>query len=186
MQYAYTYDLIPWITILGHSDYKTGITIEFTLKFDAICIYIYPDSRNYHIRSPLIPKWVSQLNLHWNLMQYACTYVLIPEITILGYSNPKRVSWLNSHWNFIYNSKWAHWRVSRVQYSGLHELTGEYPESSTRELTGGYPQSNTQVYMSSLESIQSTILRSMDTLRSSIFNSGMLIGHPPDFNIKLW
>jgi len=51
MQYAYTYISIPEITILGHSDPKMGITIEFMLKFDAICMYIYPDSRNYHIRS---------------------------------------------------------------------------------------------------------------------------------------
>ena len=50
MQYAYTYILIPEITILGHSDPKMGITIEFALKFDAICMYICPDSRNYHIR----------------------------------------------------------------------------------------------------------------------------------------
>ena len=50
MQYAYTYVLIPWITILGHSDHKTGIMIKFALKFDAICMYICPDSRNYHIR----------------------------------------------------------------------------------------------------------------------------------------
>jgi len=86
--------------MLGISDHKTGITIEFALKFDAICMYICPNSRNYHIR----------------LLQ-----------------------------------------------------------SQNR-------------YLSSLESIQSPILKvcvsSMDTLRSSIFNSGMLIGHPPDFNIK--
>jgi hypothetical protein len=50
MQYAYTYILIPEITILGHSDPKMGITIEFLLKFDAICMYICPNSRNYHIR----------------------------------------------------------------------------------------------------------------------------------------
>ena len=50
MQYAYTYILIPEITILGHCDPKMGITIEFALKFDAICMYICPDSRNYHIR----------------------------------------------------------------------------------------------------------------------------------------
>src|SRR6267378_1412943 len=50
MQYACTYILIPEITILGHSDHITGITIEFALKFDAICMYICPDSRNYHIR----------------------------------------------------------------------------------------------------------------------------------------
>src|SRR5882762_3626434 len=49
MQYAYTYILIPEITILGHSDPKMGITIEFLLKFDAICMYICPNSRNYHI-----------------------------------------------------------------------------------------------------------------------------------------
>jgi len=36
MQYAYTYISIPEITILGHSDPKMGITIEFVLKFDAI------------------------------------------------------------------------------------------------------------------------------------------------------
>jgi len=51
MQYAYIYNPIPEITILGHSDPKMHITIEFTLKFDAICMYICPDSRNYHIRS---------------------------------------------------------------------------------------------------------------------------------------
>ena len=50
MQYACTCVLIPEITILGHSDHKTGITIEFTLKFDAICMYICPKSRNDHIR----------------------------------------------------------------------------------------------------------------------------------------
>src|ERR1700676_2593298 len=50
MQYTCTYVLIPEITILGHSDHKTGITIEFALKLDAICMYICPDSRNYHIR----------------------------------------------------------------------------------------------------------------------------------------
>src|SRR5882762_1326197 len=48
MQYAYTYILIPLITILGHSNHKTGITIEFTLKFDAICMYICPDSILYY------------------------------------------------------------------------------------------------------------------------------------------
>ena len=51
MQYAYTYISIPEITILGHSDPQMGITIEFVLKFDAICMYICSDSRNYHIRS---------------------------------------------------------------------------------------------------------------------------------------
>src|SRR6267378_4091810 len=51
MQYAYIYNPIPEITILGHSDPKMHITIEFTLKLDAICMYICPDSRNYHIRS---------------------------------------------------------------------------------------------------------------------------------------
>src|ERR1700692_3537103 len=40
MQYAYIYNPIPEITILGHSDPKMHITIEFTLKFDAICMYI--------------------------------------------------------------------------------------------------------------------------------------------------
>jgi hypothetical protein len=50
MQYAYIYNPIPEITILGHSDPKMHITIEFALKLDAICMYICPDSRNYHIR----------------------------------------------------------------------------------------------------------------------------------------
>ena len=50
MQYAYTYVLIPEITILGYSNPQMGIMIEFPLKFDAICMYICPNSRNYHIR----------------------------------------------------------------------------------------------------------------------------------------
>src|SRR5882762_8509568 len=99
MQYAYTYVLIPEITILGHSDHKTGITIEFALKFDAICMYICPDSRNYHIR----------------LLQSQNRYLSSLE--------------------------------SRVQYSAP--------------------------------------VCSLDTLRSSIFSSGELIGHPPEFNIQL-
>jgi len=51
MQYAYIHNPIPEITILDHSDPKMHMTIEFMLKFDAICMYICPDSRNYHIRS---------------------------------------------------------------------------------------------------------------------------------------
>jgi len=51
MQYAYKYVLIPAITIIGHSKHKMGIMIEFGLKSDAICIYICPNSMNYHIRS---------------------------------------------------------------------------------------------------------------------------------------
>src|SRR6202790_4811021 len=76
MQYACTYVLIPEITILDHSDHKTGITIEFTLKLDAICMYICPDSRNYHIRllqsqnrylSSLTMELLSDqpVSLHW-------------------------------------------------------------------------------------------------------------------------
>ena len=41
MQYAYKYVLIPAITIIDHSKHKMGIMIEFALKSDAICIYIY-------------------------------------------------------------------------------------------------------------------------------------------------
>src|SRR5882762_1279599 len=48
-------------------------------------------------------------------MQYACTYILIPEITILGYSDHKTGITIDR-------------RVSRVQYSGLRELNGHPPE----------------------------------------------------------
>jgi hypothetical protein len=36
-----------------------------------------------------ITKWILWLNLYWNLMQFPYTYVLMPQITVLGYSNPK-------------------------------------------------------------------------------------------------
>ena len=50
MAFAYTCVLISEITILGYSDHQIDIMIEFTLKFDAIFIYICTCSRNYHIR----------------------------------------------------------------------------------------------------------------------------------------
>jgi len=42
MQYAYIYNPIPEITILGHSDPKMHITIEFMLKFlmQYACTYV--------------------------------------------------------------------------------------------------------------------------------------------------
>jgi len=177
MQYACTYVLIPQITILGHSDHKTGITIEFPLKFDPICMYICPDSTNYHIRSLRSQNWYhnwipteiwSNMHVHMSWFQ---------KITILAYPNPKtgimiefplkfhirlQMSSPESIQSPILRSVWAHWRVSTVQYSGVYELTGEYPEH------------NTQVCMSS-----------MDTLQISILNYGKLIGHPPEFNIQL-
>ena len=41
---------IKIISILGYSDHRTDIVIDLALKFDAIFIYICPNSKNYHIR----------------------------------------------------------------------------------------------------------------------------------------
>ena len=181
MQYAYTYVLIPWITILGHSDHKMGITIEFTLKFDAICIYIYLNSRNYHIRS----LWSQNGYHNWipteiwcNMHVHMSWFQKLPyQITLIT----KPVSRLNSHWNLMQygctypNSRNYHIRLLQSQNRYHDWIPTEISYMTPNELTREYPESNTQVCVSS-----------MDTLRSSIFNSGMLIGHPPDFNIKLW
>jgi len=79
MQYAYIYNPIPEITILGHSDPKMHITIEFMLKFDAICMYICPDSRNYHIghsdhKTSIMIEFALKLDA---ICMYIC---LIPEL----------------------------------------------------------------------------------------------------------
>jgi len=155
--------------ILRYPDHKTGITIEFTLKFDAIsytyiqsinyiyrslwiqngftiefaleiwckCMYICSDSRNDHI-GLLWSQMGTRLNSHWNLMQYACIYVQFQKLHI-SYSNPKTGIMIEFPTEISYTTpKWAHQRVSRAQYSGLHELTGEYqsPILSLHELNG--------------------------------------------------
>src|SRR5882762_9338717 len=96
-------------------------------------------------------------------MQYACTYILIPEITILGYSDHKTGITIDR-------------RVSRVQYSGLRELNGHPPEFNIQLWYAHWTSSGVQY---------SATVSSSNTLRSSIFNSGEPIGHPPHFNIKL-
>jgi hypothetical protein len=140
-------------------------------------------------------------------MQYACTYVPIPEITILGYSNPQtgimiefplkfhiqlQMSSLESIHSPILRSVWAYRRVSWVQYSGLHELNGHPPEFNIQHsgtLIGHPPEFNIQLWWAywTPSGVQySTLVSSLDTLQSSTFNYSEFIGHPLEFNIQLW
>ena len=142
------------------------------------------------------PKWVSQLNLCWNLMQYACTYILIPEITILGHSDHQTGIMIEFTLKFdaicMYicpDSRNYHIRLLQSQNRYHDWIPTEISYTTPNELTREYPQSNTQVCMSSMDTLWSSIFNtpvcSLDTFQISILNYGKLIGHPPEFNIQL-
>src|SRR5882762_8936887 len=139
MQYACTYVLIPEITILGHSDHITGITIEFALKFDAICMYICPDSRNYHIR--LLQSQNRYLSSLESRVQYSAQWTPSGVQSLALHE-------LNGHpLEFNIQLRYAHWTPSGVQYSApvssldtLRSSTFNYSE-----LIGHPPEFNIQL-----------------------------------------
>jgi len=118
-------------------------------------------------------------------MQDACTYVLIPEITILGHSDHKTsimiefATEIGCNMHVICPIP----EITILGYSNpkqVSELTREYPEHNT----------NTQICMSSMDILRVQLL-SLCELNGhlppqiSILNYGKLIGHPPEFNIQL-
>ena len=139
-----------------------GITIEFALKFDAICMYICSDSRNDHIR------------LLWSQMGITIEFTLKFDAICMYICPNSR----NYYIRLLQSQNRYHdWIPTEISYTTPNELTREYPEH------------NTQVCMSSQESIQSPILRSAwaQWTPSGVQYSGLceLNGHPPEFNIQL-